>query len=160
MLHSWRLSPSGFEARAYQTVAVWGASRDFESVSDHGRERPSRCRSQRTELEPERFATAIVVRRVSSGRRSGSQAEQEKRVRAGGPISNPQGSQGEQPPAASARIESPDGLEDQEKMVRVVGLEPTRACARGILNPLRLPVPPHPHRTYNAVPLWLEIALR
>src|ERR1700689_302914 len=30
-------------------------------------------------------------------------------------------------------------------MVRAVGLEPTRRCHRGILSPLRLPVPPRPH---------------
>ena len=30
------------------------------------------------------------------------------------------------------------------KMVRVAGLEPARGCPRGILNPLRLPIPPHP----------------
>ena len=29
-------------------------------------------------------------------------------------------------------------------MVRAVGLEPTRRCHRGILSPLRLPVPPRP----------------
>ena len=32
--------------------------------------------------------------------------------------SNRNGSQGEQPPAASARTESPDGLEDIERVVR------------------------------------------
>src|SRR6267154_4842339 len=29
-------------------------------------------------------------------------------------------------------------------LVRAVGLEPTRRCHRGILSPLRLPVPPRP----------------
>ena len=31
-------------------------------------------------------------------------------------------------------------------VVRMVGLEPTRCCHRGILNPLRLPIPPHPQK--------------
>jgi hypothetical protein len=31
-----------------------------------------------------------------------------------------------------------------EILVRAVGLEPTRRCHRGILSPLRLPVPPRP----------------
>ena len=30
-------------------------------------------------------------------------------------------------------------------MVRVTGLEPVRCHHRGILSPLRLPIPPHPH---------------
>ena len=30
------------------------------------------------------------------------------------------------------------------RVVRAVGLEPTRRCHRGILSPLRLPVPPRP----------------
>src|ERR1700732_1319184 len=30
------------------------------------------------------------------------------------------------------------------RLVRAVGLEPTRRCHRGILSPLRLPVPPRP----------------
>src|SRR3954452_8344676 len=32
-----------------------------------------------------------------------------------------------------------------EQLVRAVVLEPTRRCHRGILSPLRLPVPPRPH---------------
>src|SRR6478735_12083624 len=35
-----------------------------------------------------------------------------------------------------------DGL--HARVVRAVGLEPTRRCHRGILSPLRLPVPPRP----------------
>src|SRR5438477_11937256 len=31
-----------------------------------------------------------------------------------------------------------------ERLVRAVGVEPTRRCHRGILSPLRLPVPPRP----------------
>jgi hypothetical protein len=38
-----------------------------------------------------------------------------------------------------------------QNMVRAVGLEPTRRCHRGILSPLRLPVPPRP-------PLLISIA--
>ena len=33
----------------------------------------------------------------------------------------------------------------KRSLVRAVGLEPTRRCHRGILSPLRLPVPPRPH---------------
>ena len=33
-------------------------------------------------------------------------------------------------------------------LVRAVGLEPTRRCHRGILSPLRLPVPPRPRRCF------------
>ena len=44
------------------------------------------------------------------------------------PVSNRNGSQGEQPPAALARTESPDGLEDMEKMVRVRRLERPRVA--------------------------------
>jgi hypothetical protein len=33
-------------------------------------------------------------------------------------------------------------------VVRAVGLEPTRRCHRGILSPLRLPVPPRPRRCF------------
>ena len=40
-------------------------------------------------------------------------------VRVQGPVSNRHGSQGEQPPAASARSESLGRLEHQEEMVRV-----------------------------------------
>ena len=32
----------------------------------------------------------------------------------------------------------------ERRLVRAVGLEPTRRCHRGILSPLRLPVPPRP----------------
>ena len=35
-------------------------------------------------------------------------------------------------------------LEEVLCLVRAVGLEPTRRCHRGILSPLRLPVPPRP----------------
>ncbi len=31
-------------------------------------------------------------------------------------------------------------------LVLVAGLEPARCCHRGILSPLRLPIPPHQHR--------------
>jgi hypothetical protein len=31
-----------------------------------------------------------------------------------------------------------------QTLVRAVGVEPTRRCHRGILSPLRLPVPPRP----------------
>src|SRR6266545_197882 len=34
--------------------------------------------------------------------------------------------------------------------VRMVGLEPTRACAPPGVNELRLPVPPHPHHIRHA----------
>ena len=30
----------------------------------------------------------------------------------------------------------------------VTGLEPVRGCPRGILSPLRLPIPPHQHGVY------------
>ena len=30
----------------------------------------------------------------------------------------------------------------------VAGLEPARDCSRGILSPLRLPIPPHQHGVY------------
>src|ERR1700745_2269888 len=36
-------------------------------------------------------------------------------------------------------------LARERRLVRAVGLEPTRRCHRGILSPLRLPVPPRPH---------------
>ena len=36
------------------------------------------------------------------------------------------------------------GRSTQSNLVRAVGLEPTRRCHRGILSPLRLPVPPRP----------------
>ena len=32
------------------------------------------------------------------------------------------------------------------QVVRVVGLEPTLCCQNWILNPARLPIPPHPHK--------------
>ena len=32
------------------------------------------------------------------------------------------------------------------KILLVAGLEPARCCHRGILSPLRLPIPPHQHR--------------
>ena len=32
----------------------------------------------------------------------------------------------------------------ERRLVRAVGLEPTRRCHRGILSPLRLPIPPRP----------------
>ena len=35
-------------------------------------------------------------------------------------------------------------------MVRATGLEPVRYFYRGILSPLRLPVPPHPHILFAA----------
>ena len=59
-------------------------------------------------------------------------------------VSNRNGSQGEQPPAALARTESPDGLEDQEEMVRLEGIEPPHQRYVD-LNHARLPVPPQPH---------------
>ena len=31
-------------------------------------------------------------------------------------------------------------------LLLVAGLEPARCCHRGILSPLRLPIPPHQHR--------------
>src|SRR5439155_17611014 len=39
-------------------------------------------------------------------------------------------------------------------LVRAVGLEPTRRCHRGILSPLRLPVPPRPRRCFIKA-FWL-----
>jgi hypothetical protein len=39
----------------------------------------------------------------------------------GGQVSNPNWSQGEQPPAESARTESPDGLEDPKEVVPLTG---------------------------------------
>ena len=45
-------------------------------------------------------------------------------ARGGGPVSNRHGSQGEQPPAASARTESLDELEGRGKMAPAEGLEP------------------------------------
>jgi hypothetical protein len=36
-------------------------------------------------------------------------------------------------------------------LVRAVGLEPTRRCHRGILSPLRLPVPPRPLVGFHSV---------
>ena len=48
----------------------------------------------------------------------------------------------------------------KSSLVRVVGIEPTLQW-NGILNPARLPIPPHPHRrflTYKAVYFrWLEL---
>ena len=36
-------------------------------------------------------------------------------------------------------------------LLLVAGLEPARGCPRGILSPLRLPIPPHQHNgTYRA----------
>ena len=43
--------------------------------------------------------------------------------------SNRNGSQGEQPPAASARTESPDGLEDIERVVRLSVADSNRLFA-------------------------------
>ena len=56
---------------------------------------------------------------------------------------------------------------DYHGLVLVAGLEPARDCSRGILSPLRLPIPPHQHtgwrwiRTTEAIcsrftvcPLW------
>tara|TARA_A100000164_G_scaffold239254_1_gene212581 strand:- start:1072 stop:1206 length:135 start_codon:yes stop_codon:yes gene_type:complete len=37
----------------------------------------------------------------------------------------------------------------------MVGLEPTRCCHRGILNPLRLPIPPHPQKLKNTPKLQI-----
>ena len=38
------------------------------------------------------------------------------------------------------------------KLVLVTGLEPVRYCYRGILSPLRLPVPPHqPNKNYYSI---------
>ena len=34
------------------------------------------------------------------------------------------------------------------RKVLVAGLEPARSCPRGILSPLRLPIPPHQHGVY------------
>ena len=31
-------------------------------------------------------------------------------------------------------------------LMHVAGLEPARCCHRGILSPLRLPIPPHVHK--------------
>src|ERR1700716_764340 len=50
-----------------------------------------------------------------------------------------------------ARAECSAGL---GQLVRAVGLEPTRRCHRGILSPLRLPVPPRPRRCFIKV-FWL-----
>lgn len=36
-------------------------------------------------------------------------------------------------------------------MVGVVGIEPTWACARWILSPVRLPISPHPPTTYQMI---------
>jgi hypothetical protein len=33
-------------------------------------------------------------------------------------------------------------------MVLMIGLEPIRSCPRGILSPLRLPIPPHQHVSF------------
>ena len=35
--------------------------------------------------------------------------------------------------------------------MRVAGLEPARCCHRGILSPLRLPIPPHPRGVCNII---------
>ena len=37
-------------------------------------------------------------------------------------------------------------------LVPVTGLEPVRGCPRGILSPLRLPIPPH-----RQIPEWMEV---
>ena len=46
-------------------------------------------------------------------------------------------------------------------MVPVTGIEPVRCCHRGILSPLRLPVPPYRHkqqgRGYCAAPLHYKV---
>jgi hypothetical protein len=49
-------------------------------------------------------------------------------------------------PAVDAMVETqnPCHVPAWERLVRAVGLEPTRRCHRGILSPLRLPVPPRP----------------
>ena len=39
-------------------------------------------------------------------------------------------------------MELPFGI----SMVGVVGLEPTRLYSQRILSPVRLPIPPHPHK--------------
>ncbi len=39
----------------------------------------------------------------------------------------------------------PEPAARQVLMVPVTGLEPVRSCLRGILSPLRLPIPPHRH---------------
>src|SRR3981189_1914914 len=43
------------------------------------------------------------------------------------------------------------GAHHFECVVRAVGLEPTRRCHRGILSPLRLPVPPRPLWSPNQI---------
>ena len=45
---------------------------------------------------------------------------------------------------------------DFSGLVPVTGLEPVRCCHRGILSPLRLPIPPHRHNK-NIIPLaqWI-----
>ena len=44
-------------------------------------------------------------------------------------------------------------------LVLMAGLEPARYCYRGILSPLRLPIPPH-QRTLMEVPPRLELGIR
>ena len=50
--------------------------------------------------------------------------------------------------------------------VRVTGLEPVRGCPRGILSPLRLPIPPYPLfkrlsiiKDYSVIVKWLTALL-
>ena len=41
------------------------------------------------------------------------------------------------------------GKVDSHKLLLVAGLEPARGCPRGILSPLRLPIPPHQLTQYE-----------
>src|SRR4051812_26710398 len=51
----------------------------------------------------------------------------------------------------------------ERRLVRAVGIEPTRRCHRGILSPLRLPVPPRPlyprDQVLSAFPEQVELGI-